>query len=63
MNIGAWFLLVSSKGEPFAAWEAEDQREQHHLRALDRRLRLRAHHKEDQEDQGRLTEGSQRFLE
>ena len=45
-------------GEPFASWEAEDQREQQRLHALDRRLRLRARRKEDQE--GR-TEVSQRF--
>lgn len=45
-------------GEPFASWEAEDQREQQRLHALDRRLRLRARRKEDQE--GR-TEVSQCF--
>lgn len=51
-------ICLSMLGEPFASWEAEDQREQQRLHALDRRLRLRAHRKEDQE--GR-TEVSQRF--
>ena len=34
-----------AKGEPFAAWEAEDQRESQRLQQLDRKLRLRAHRK------------------
>eukprot|EP00435_Cladocopium_sp_Y103_P012178 s3864_g3.t1 len=52
-----------SISEPFASWEAEDQREQQRLHALDRRLRLRAHRKSgDDGDEGPLGTVSQRSV-
>ncbi|CAL1160595.1 unnamed protein product [Cladocopium goreaui] len=52
-----------SISEPFASWEAEDQREQQRLHALDRRLRLRARRKEDQEGRTEVSQRSVKLVE